>query len=543
MKHVSWVVLVTALVSQAPAADTPPPSPLLPVETAFIDTMDAASAVDTIESGVMKSFGRRGLDGWKRVRADRRSRLDAELARIDAARLSPDDAAALAAMRRAVAYVDSLVPSDAPDRRCADAARRDLDYASLRASLVACFIEVGNRMPFEGRTINRAEARTLLAELDEPARRRAVFDALQPLWVALNGRNEADSPYRRMIALAAADAARNGSELDTAARAVGIDTPELERWLVRILEAWSAASGSQQYEPWDFAYATNAGSRELSGRIAATQLRALNDRFYADLGADVAGLRVLYDLGPRPDKSSVAYTDFVRRGRDVDGKWQAPVARVVGTYLQGGLGELNELVHESGHAVHISAIRTRPAYMDWPESLFTEAFADVSSWSVYEAAWQQRYLGTSIPAAVSLRSLYGNVMLDVAWALFELRMLRDGAQDPNAVWTDITHRYLHVVPHPEIPWWALRVQLVESPGYMVNYGLGAVLTAEMRQRTATAVGSFDAGNTRWYPWLAEHLLRFGSERDTRRLMTDLLGRPVSPEALLQQLQRLGGGIR
>ncbi len=188
---------------------------------------------------------------------------------------------------------------------------------------------------------------------------------------------------------------------------------------------------------------------------------------------------------------------------------------MVGSYPTGGLFSLNELVHENGHAVHVSAIHTRPAYMDWPDTLFTEAFADVPSWSVHEPAWQRRYLGVEVPEAASLRALFGNVMLDVAWSLFEMRMLRDPGADPNAVWTDITSRYLRIVPHPELPWWAMRVQLASDPGYMVNYGLGAVLTAEMRARTSEAIGPFDAGNPAWYGWLSERLLRFGSERDTR----------------------------
>ena len=92
-------------------------------------------------------------------------------------------------------------------------------------------------------------------------------------------------------------------------------------------------------------------------------------------------------------------------------------------------------------------------------------------------------------------------MLDVAWALFELRMLRDPASDPNAVWTAITSRYLHIVPHPELPWWAVRVQLVSSPGYMVNYGLGAVLTADLREHIAAQLGRFETGDPRWYGWI------------------------------------------
>jgi Zn-dependent M32 family carboxypeptidase len=97
---------------------------------------------------------------------------------------------------------------------------------------------------------------------------------------------------------------------------------------------------------------------------------------------------------------------------------------------------------------------------------------------------------------------------------------------------------LHIVPHPELSWWAVRVQLADLPGYMVNYGLGAILTAEMRQHISEALGSFDMGDSRWYGWLSEQLLRYGSERDTRRLMEDFLGRPVSPQALLQQIHRL-----
>ena len=83
-----------------------------------------------------------------------------------------------------------------------------------------------------------------------------------------------------------------------------------------------------------------------------------------------------------------------------------------------------------------------------------------------------------------------------------------------------------------------RLMLVDLPGYMVNYGLGAILTAEMRAHISEALGSFDAGDPRWYGWLSEHLLRFGSERETRTLMQDFLGRAVSPQAFLTQLHRL-----
>lgn len=204
---------------------------------------------------------------------------------------------------------------------------------------------------------------------------------------------------------------------------------------------------------------------------------------------------------------------------------------------------MNEFVHENGHAIHGAAIQTRPAFMDMGDTLFVEAFADVTSWSVYEPAWQRRYLGQEAPAAAAVRSLYSNVLMDVAWALFEVRMLKEPEADPNMVWTEITNRYLHIMPHPEWSWWAVRVQLVETPGYMVNYGLGAVLTADLREHIRESMGPFDAGNAGWYEWVSERLLRQGESVPTADLVRKFLGRPVSPEALMRQIGRLKDGGR
>ena len=46
-----------------------------------------------------------------------------------------------------------------------------------------------------------------------------------------------------MIAGASAEAAKNGSEIDNAARDVGIDLADVESWLLRILDAWRESSG------------------------------------------------------------------------------------------------------------------------------------------------------------------------------------------------------------------------------------------------------------------------------------------------------------
>jgi hypothetical protein len=538
MKVLCAVILLAC--ASLPAAATEP-GPLAPTEALFLEFLDAANAVDFINSGMVADYEGRALASWDAQRAERHKALIASIAAIDERRLPREDIAALAAIRVTLADYGDPSPAvvNAPDSlACKDRNNKDLGYDGLSAALSACYREIGNVLKFEDKTIDRGSALGLLGDIEEPQRRKALFDAFLPLWTALNGNDEPDSPYRRLIQLASREAATDGSGVEAAARAIGVSVRDVERWLVQILEAWRKASPPGMVEPWDFRYAIGEANRRIAPHFPDTEILAVDQRFYRDLGVDLVKLGVVYDIDDRPDKSPLAYTDFLRRGRYVNGAWQPTTARVVGRYRSGGLSALNELVHENGHAVHISAIRNRPAFTDWPDTLFTEAFADVPSWSVYEPAWQRKYLGTELPAAMSLRALYGSVMLDVAWSLFEIRMLRDPASDPNEVWTDITSKYLHITPHPEVPWWAVRVQLVSNPGYMVNYGLGAVLTAEIRMATADAIGPFDAGNPKWYGWSSEKLLVFGSERSAKDLMQSLLGRPPSPRALLEQIRRL-----
>jgi hypothetical protein len=129
-------------------------------------------------------------------------------------------------------------------------------------------------------------------------------------------------------------------------------------------------------------------------------------------------------------------------------------------------------------------------------------------------------------------------MLDIAWTVFEIRMLRDPHASPNGVWTELTSHYLGIKPHPEWAWWALRTQLVDEPGYMVNYGAGTVVTADMRARIKQAIGPFDAGNPQWYPWVSQHILRYGSALPTKQLLEQLLDRAPSTGAVLADIRAM-----
>src|SRR5882672_7834851 len=538
-KRLGLILVIACLVVHALLAHVAVAGPLEDAERTYSIVNDANSAIGAIDSGIFASYLGRDRAAWQLQYLQQRQVLVRQLAAISDQGLAAGDARVVAVLR---AKLDSLAESPSSegskDGRCEDAARPGAELAALSSALVGCFREIANNLDFEGKRIDRASALTELAEIEDPARRKALFLAFVPLWRAVNADDEPASPYRRLIALAAVDARAKGSPIDAAARTVGVTGADLDQWLVRILETWSAATRGDICEPWDYRFRSGAADRALAPALAGQSLLAIDHRFYSKLGADLDKLGVVYDLEPRPDKSSVAYTDFLTHGGMAAGHWMRPIPRVLASYRGTKLGSLNELVHENGHAVRLAAIRNRPAYVDWTDDLIEEAFADVPSWSVYEPAWQQRFLGVKASERDSLRALNGSVMLDVAWALFEARMLRDPAADPNLLWTDITSRYLHIVPHPELSWWAVRVQLVDLPGYMVNYGLGAVVTADLRQRVREKIGGFDTGNSRWYPWLSQSFLRYGSERDGPTLLRDFLGRPVSPDALLAQLRRL-----
>jgi hypothetical protein len=517
-------------------------------ESNYADWLDATAAVSTIDSGLMKRVAGRDRPDWEKSRLKLTAILESALAEIDGSTLNAEDARALHTMRTGLISnaLDSPEAGPGTGPTCADrlSPASGADPTPLQLALYACFEEIGNRIPFEGKPMVRTTALQRLQEIDGRDRRKQLFLAFVPLWSAINGDDGADSPYRRMIGLSAGEMRRGagspglGSPIEVAAAALGMTTDEIEHWLNDILGAWRTHLQGPALEPWDYWYAAASASRELAPAIPRAAVLPISERFYRDLGADLEHLGVRHDLDVRPGKAPLAYTDHIRIGRLIGNRWRPSIPRVSANYEQGGLFVLNELVHEDGHAVHDAALRTRPAFFSLGDDLFDEAFADVPAWSVLEPAWQRKYLGRGAAAAASQRELFSNVMLDVAWGLFELTMLKDPSKDPNAVWTDITSRYLNIVPHPELSWWALRVQLARWPGYMINYGLGAVLTADIRRRIGEAIGPFDTGNARWYSWTSEHLLRYGATFDTATLLRQFLGRPVSTEALLNQLRRL-----
>ncbi|MGE5728999.1 MAG: hypothetical protein ACM34L_10385 [Gemmatimonas sp.] len=487
----------------------------------------------------------------RRQYASIRTPLANALASQDSAMLSPEDRRALGAMRAALGG-DLRPDVGAADARDSDAAppcdydpaaiaQGDSAYERLRARTYACYTRAVQSVQFEGTTLDRLTALEMLSRMDDREQRHRLFLSLDTIWRSVNGDDAAHSSYRRLVTLSAAQWRVNGSPVDQEARVLRIDPGQMEQWLVSVLDAWRSSTPSAMIEPWDWSYQAGTASRALSDRIPLDDLSALNARYFRDLGADVSALHVHYDLTPRAGKTPVAFTDFGGRPHLVNGTWQPGEPWVFATYRVGGLDNLDELLHETGHAVHIAAIHQRPAFLDWPDNdAFTEGLGDVAALEVYEPRWQMHYLGDSVPTAMGLRARYAGVVLDIAWALFEVRMHRDPSADPNRIWGDITSRYLHITPHPELSWWAMRGQLIDSPGYMANYAIGAIIIADIRARVRELHGEFTTGDPTWYAFMSDRIYRFGLARSSADVITDFLGRPISPNAILADMRRMRG---
>jgi hypothetical protein len=527
------------------AAESPKPGgPLAVAESLYLDLRDVRDRIDVATAAARDDAS----DGTPvsalaaRHHELRRAVLE-RMGMLDSAQLSAEDRRAFGVMRRALER--DLTPVSATATPPADERRPHCRYDprafsradSLRARIYACYAWAQHRVIVGDDTLDRLSVYGELARSESPEQRRRLFLALDPVWRSINGDNSVTSPHRRLIALESG----RGGELPAAreARLAGVPPDSLEPWLLAILAAWRAAAPDSVIEPWDWHYLAGRPARELGSRVPRERLVALNAAVYRAVGADLGALNVRYDLAPREGKTPVAFCTFGARPRPVGGRWTPGEPSVFATYRTGGLDNLAELLHETGHAIHIAAIRTRPAFTDWPDSdPFTEAVADFIALDVAEPAWQQRWLGDSVPLADGLRARYGGIVLDVAWSLFELRMLRLPSADPNEVWSRLTSEYLRMRPHPGLSWWAMRGQLVDAPGYMMNYAVGAMLIAALRARTVERHGAWIGGDPSWYPWVSRTLFRYGLERPTRDVVEEFLGGPVMPAALLKDMGRM-----
>jgi len=507
-------------------------------EAQFLDVRDAIDAAELAEA--------RGLAATRspHERDATLAELTYALEHVAADDLGEEDVRALWAMRQWVKEALAVQHSQQEAAGASTGSEPGDDLDQISRQIMARYAKAQAAVHVRGSLLTRLAILGELAVEPSSVRRRELFTALQPVWHSIDGNADSTSPYKRLLVYSTERWAAGKSPVSANAHALGFDPAAIEPLLLEILEAWQThARPAEPVAPWDWWYVAGAAERALAGAISVERLRPLSDAYHASLGAAPAQLGICFDTDPGSGRPPVpvAYTTFGRRPRQTSrGRWLRAEPWVLGTYTRGGLGELTELMHETGHAIHLAAIRARPAFADWPDSdAFTEALGEVTALDTAEPAWQGRWLGASVPEAVSLHGRYAEVMLDICWALFEIRLHADPHLRPNDVWTDVTSTYLGIAPHPEWSWWAMRGQLIQEPGYMVNYAIGPILAADLRATIRAERGDWVQGDPGWYEWTSERIYRWGLERSSGDVLRGVLGRRPDPVALLAELARIG----
>ena len=471
----------------------------------------------------------------RRYRARRRA-FDRAIDALGDAPLEDEDARATANMRGALAWLDELEPTPGARPAAGDLGDEAPEIRRLRADTLRRHGFAATSVRVGSETLDRLTVLARLASEPDAASRRALFQAMEPLWRAVDGAGDDASPYRELLRSSAARWRVHGSPIEANARSLGMPAGSIEGTLHSLVAAWRHVTGPDRTEPWDYWHAVGAAQRRLDPLITVDRMLDVNGRYLAALGADPDQLGISYDIVPRPGRPAIPVAFTMGMGERA-GRPRPPW--VFATYAVGGLANLGELLHESGHAVHYAGVRTRPAFTEWTvdDTAFLEGTADVLAWDATEPTWQRHWLGNAAPPREALLDRYGAVMLDVAWALFEIELHRHPDRRPNDVWTELTTDGLGIEPHPEWAWWAIRGQLIDLPGYMANYALSAIVAAAVRERIRQVRGSWLTGDPGWYAFVSERLFSPGASRAPATLVDGFLGRPLTVGPLLDDLRR------
>jgi hypothetical protein len=471
----------------------------------------------------------------RRFRARRRA-FGAALDALPASSPGHEDERAVANMRGVLAWLDDAEPTPGVRPATSAASAEEPAIRRLRARVTRRYGAAAASVPFGPERLDRLTVLARLATEPDPVVRRALFLSFEQLWRAVDGDGDGASPYRTLLRSSAARWAADGSPIEANARSLGLPGDSIETTLRSILDAWRAVAGARRVEPWDYWHSVGAASRRLDARVSVERMLDVNRRYLTSLGADPDVLGIGYDVAPRPGRPTIPVAFTIGMGL-VAGVPRPP--QVFATYQVGGLGNLVELLHESGHALQYAAIRARPAFTEWTEAetAFLEGAADVVGWDGTEPAWQGLWLGEAASPREALLDRYGAIALDVAWALFEIELHRHPERRPNDVWTELATDGLGIEPHPEWSWWAIRGQLIEQAGYMANYGLSAIVAAAVRARTRAIRGSWLEGDLGWYAFMSERLFAAGASRSPADLLEDFLGEPLTAGPLLDDLRR------
>lgn len=268
---------------------------------------------------------------------------------------------------------------------------------------------------------------------------------------------------------------------------------------------------------------------------------AIAQKFYADIGLDMAAIAARSDLYDREGKDQHAFCITIDRKDDVR------------TLLNVKPNEewTSTMLHEMGHALYYTGINQELPYnlRESAHIFTTEGIAMLFGALSRNPVWMAQYVGADEKKVKKAESsLYEHrrreQLIFVRWGLvmlrFEKELYANPEQDLNKLWWDLVERYQGLARpkgREAMPDWAAKTHFTSAPVYYHNYVLGELFAAQLRTKLATLAAftgpavklSFN-GRKDFGDYLTANVFKPGMTQKWPDFVTAATGAPLSPAA-------------
>ncbi|HEX2579537.1 MAG TPA: M2 family metallopeptidase [Rhabdochlamydiaceae bacterium] len=415
------------------------------------------------------------------------------------------------------------------------------------------------RPEVEGKTLSENEILGFLKTETNPTRRKKVWEASKAIGVALaphilelvDLRNEAaramgySDYFQMMLELQEVDgrwlkqifdeiAAKSDAaysevieEIEKQQSALyGVPKNELGPW------AWTDPFG--QEDPLD--------RTDLDSLVFGVDISAASRSFYAKMGLDVQPVLQRSDMVERPGKNQHAFCMNIDRGNDV---------RTLNN-VKSTIKWLETVLHELGHAVYdLGFDKTLPWLLREPPHMTpTEAMALLAGRQAYRYEALKELVGYSDAKEPLFkkadRSLQRRQLIFSRWVLvmtfFESELYRDSKQDLNRLWWSAVKKYQKIrMPKDRERKcdWAAKVHIGLAPVYYFSYLLGEMFASAIEEKVVEQTGSRELTSEKAGQFLQQRLFSPGNRMPWSHLVKHVSGKPLSPDAWIEQFARKG----
>lgn len=293
---------------------------------------------------------------------------------------------------------------------------------------------------------------------------------------------------------------------------------------------------SEAIAPWawsePFCQEDPIESKELDSLVSSLDLVEVSKAFYDKMGVDVSKILEQSDLFEKPGKNQHAFCINIDRKSDV---------RTLNN-VKPNMKWLETLLHELGHAIYELGFDQDLPWLlrEPPHMITTEAMALIAGRRAYLKE-VLCYLPSYTKEQESLikkaeDSLRRRQLIFSRWVLvmtyFERELYRNPAQDLNALWWKMVHRYQKI----PIPLnregkgdWASKYHIGLAPVYYYSYLLGELFASSIEEVLGGDLGSLKAGEL-----LRTKLFSPGNSLPWDALIEHVTGYPLSSKAWIEQ---------